>query len=43
RCDDDKASQAKWMAYIWKLKTLDLTGVSDEATFTVIRWSALPQ
>ncbi|EDW5991523.1 tail assembly chaperone, partial [Salmonella enterica subsp. salamae] len=25
------------------LKTLDLTGISDEATFTAIRWPALPQ
>ncbi|EAC0925713.1 tail fiber assembly protein [Salmonella enterica] len=41
--DDDKASLAKWMAYIRELKTLDLTGISDEATFTAIRWSALPQ
>ncbi|EBG8391631.1 tail assembly chaperone, partial [Salmonella enterica subsp. enterica serovar Mississippi] len=24
-------------------KSLDLTGVSDEATFTAIRWPALPQ
>ncbi|EDU2411550.1 tail fiber assembly protein, partial [Salmonella enterica subsp. enterica serovar Gaminara] len=24
-------------------KSLDFTGASDEATFTVIRWSALPQ
>ncbi|MDJ44203.1 tail assembly chaperone, partial [Salmonella enterica] len=24
------------------LKSLDLTGVSDEATFTAIRWPALP-
>ncbi|EAX4763637.1 phage tail protein [Salmonella enterica] len=31
------------MAYIRELKTLDLTGVSDEATFTAIRWSALSQ
>ncbi|EAB6497989.1 tail assembly chaperone, partial [Salmonella enterica subsp. enterica] len=23
--------------------SLDLTGVSDEATFTAIRWPALPQ
>ncbi|EDT6445191.1 phage tail protein [Salmonella enterica subsp. enterica] len=41
--DDDKASLAKWMAYIRELKPLDLTGVSDEATFTAIRWSALSQ
>ncbi|EAZ4582434.1 tail assembly chaperone, partial [Salmonella enterica subsp. enterica] len=25
------------------LKSLDLAGVSDEATFTAIRWPALPQ
>lgn len=41
--DDDKASLTKWMAYIRELKSLDLTGVSDEATFTAIRWPALPQ
>ncbi|EBT7101112.1 tail fiber assembly protein, partial [Salmonella enterica] len=29
--------------YIKALKTLDLTGVSDETTFTAIRWPALPQ
>ncbi|EIL1355588.1 phage tail protein [Salmonella enterica subsp. enterica serovar Enteritidis] len=31
------------MNYINVLKSLDLTGVSDEATFTAIRWSALSQ
>ncbi|ECB5084231.1 tail fiber assembly protein [Salmonella enterica subsp. enterica serovar Hvittingfoss] len=41
--DDDKASLTKWMAYIRALKTLDLTGISDEATFTAIRWPSLPQ
>ncbi|EDS6427188.1 tail fiber assembly protein [Salmonella enterica subsp. enterica] len=41
--DDDKASLAKWMAYIRELKTLDLTGISDKSTFTAIRWSALSQ
>lgn len=41
--DDDKASLTKWMAYIRALKALDFTGVSDEATFTAIRWPALPQ
>ncbi|EOX8474227.1 tail fiber assembly protein [Salmonella enterica subsp. arizonae] len=41
--DDDKASLTKWMAYIRELKSLDLTGVSDETTFTAIRWPALPQ
>ncbi|NYL56102.1 phage tail protein, partial [Salmonella enterica subsp. enterica serovar Typhimurium] len=25
------------------LKSLDLTGVSDEATFTAIRWPSLPR
>ncbi|EAU0385166.1 phage tail protein, partial [Salmonella enterica] len=33
----------QWMAYIRKLKTLDLSGVKDSATFTEIRWPALPQ
>ncbi|EAN5314771.1 tail fiber assembly protein [Salmonella enterica subsp. enterica serovar Victoria] len=42
-CDDDKASLTKWMAYIRELKTLDLTGVSDEATFNKIQWPVLPQ
>ncbi|EDW9296408.1 tail fiber assembly protein [Salmonella enterica subsp. enterica] len=41
--DDDKASLTKWMAYIRALKTLDLSDVKDEATFTAIRWPALPQ
>ncbi|EAR4688858.1 tail fiber assembly protein [Salmonella enterica] len=41
--DDNKASLTKWMSYIKALKALDLTDVSDEATFTAIRWPALPQ
>ncbi|EAW1350449.1 tail fiber assembly protein [Salmonella enterica subsp. enterica serovar Enteritidis] len=41
--DDDKASLTKWMAYIRALKTLDLTGISDEATFNKIQWPVLPQ
>ncbi|EDF8720450.1 tail fiber assembly protein [Salmonella enterica] len=41
--DDDKASLTKWMAYIRALKTLDLSGVKDAATFTAIRWPELPQ
>ncbi|EBJ3317434.1 tail fiber assembly protein [Salmonella enterica subsp. enterica serovar Thompson] len=41
--DDDKANLTQWMAYIRKLKTLDLSDVKDEATFTAIRWPALPQ
>ncbi|EDC3955023.1 tail fiber assembly protein, partial [Salmonella enterica subsp. enterica serovar Chester] len=36
--DDDKDSLTKWMAYIRALKTLDLSGVKDSATFTEIRW-----
>ncbi|ECU9569944.1 tail fiber assembly protein [Salmonella enterica subsp. enterica serovar Typhimurium] len=41
--DENKATLILWMNYINVLKTLDLTGVSDEATFTAIRWPALPQ
>ncbi|EGK6856177.1 tail fiber assembly protein, partial [Salmonella enterica subsp. enterica serovar Newport] len=41
--DDDKENLTQWMAYIRKLKTLDLSDVKDEATFTAIRWPALPQ
>ncbi|EDM0860066.1 tail fiber assembly protein [Salmonella enterica subsp. enterica serovar Typhimurium] len=41
--DDDKDSLTKWMAYIRALKTLDLSGVKDSATFTEIRWPELPQ
>ncbi|ECY4197851.1 phage tail protein, partial [Salmonella enterica subsp. enterica serovar Ball] len=36
-------SLTQWMAYIRALKTLDLSDVKDEATFTAIRWPALPQ
>ncbi|EDJ1200828.1 tail fiber assembly protein [Salmonella enterica] len=41
--DDDKVSLTQWMAYIRKLKALNLSEVKDEATFTAIRWPALPQ
>lgn len=41
--DENKATLIMWMNYINVLKSLDLTGVSDEATFTAIRWPALPQ
>ncbi|ECL1273457.1 tail fiber assembly protein [Salmonella enterica] len=41
--DENKATLIMWMNYINDLKSLDLTGVSDEATFTAIRWPALPQ
>lgn len=41
--DDDKANLTQWIAYIRKLKTLDLSSVKDSATFTEIRWPELPQ
>ncbi|EAB1855369.1 tail fiber assembly protein [Salmonella enterica] len=41
--DDDKVSLTQWMAYIRKLKSLVLTGISDEATFNKIQWPVLPQ
>ncbi|EAB9748390.1 tail fiber assembly protein [Salmonella enterica subsp. salamae] len=41
--DENKATLIMWMNYINVLKSLDLTGVSDEATFTAIRWPSLPQ
>ncbi|EAT6581162.1 tail fiber assembly protein [Salmonella enterica subsp. enterica serovar Newport] len=41
--DDDKVTLTKWMAYIKGLKSLDLTGISDEATFNKIQWPELPQ
>ncbi|EAZ4483319.1 tail fiber assembly protein [Salmonella enterica] len=41
--DGDKASLTKWMAYIRELKSLVLTGISDEATFNKIQWPVLPQ
>ncbi|EDD0499377.1 phage tail protein [Salmonella enterica subsp. enterica serovar Newport] len=41
--DDDKVSLTQWMAYIRKLKALNLSEVKNEATFTAIRWPALPQ
>ncbi|EAM0984505.1 tail fiber assembly protein [Salmonella enterica] len=40
--DGDKASLVKWMNYIKALKTLDLSGVKDEVTFTATKWPALP-
>ncbi|EDC2226588.1 tail fiber assembly protein [Salmonella enterica] len=41
--DENKAALILWMNYINILKSLDLAGVSDEATFTAIRWPTLPQ
>ncbi len=41
--DENKATLIMWMNYINVLKSLDLTGVSDEATFTAIRWPSLPR
>lgn len=36
--DDDKASLAKWMAYIKAVKALDLTGVTNEEGYKAIKW-----
>ncbi|EAA3107274.1 tail fiber assembly protein [Salmonella enterica] len=41
--DENKAALILWMNYINALKSLELTDVSDEATFTAIRWPSLPQ
>ncbi|EGB1029332.1 tail fiber assembly protein [Salmonella enterica subsp. enterica serovar Reading] len=41
--DENKAALILWVNYINALKSLDLAGVSDEATFTAIRWPSLPQ
>ncbi|ACF90261.1 hypothetical protein [Salmonella enterica subsp. enterica serovar Bredeney] len=35
--------QQKRLLATFHLKSLDFSGASDEATFTVIRWPALPQ
>ncbi|EAA2099837.1 TPA: tail fiber assembly protein [Salmonella enterica] len=41
--DENKAALILPMNYINVLKSLELTDVSDEATFTAIRWPSLPQ
>ncbi|HGF8674757.1 TPA: tail fiber assembly protein, partial [Salmonella enterica subsp. enterica] len=41
--DENKAALILWMNYINALKSLELTDISDEATFTAIRWPSLPQ
>lgn len=41
--DENKAALILWMNYINILKSLDLAGVSDEATFNKIQWPVLPQ
>lgn len=41
--DENKAALILWMNYINALKSLELTDVSDEATFTAIRWPLLSQ
>lgn len=41
--DENKAALILWMNYINVLKSLDLTGISDEATFIASKWPALPQ
>ncbi|KAA5947077.1 tail fiber assembly protein, partial [Pantoea sp. VH_25] len=40
--DEDKASLVKWMAYIKELKTLDLSGVIDEAGYKAGIWPKQP-
>ncbi|EBZ2289114.1 tail assembly chaperone [Salmonella enterica subsp. enterica serovar Hvittingfoss] len=41
--DENKAALILWINYINVLKSLDLAGISDEDTFTAIRWPSLPQ
>ncbi|EOX8487058.1 tail fiber assembly protein [Salmonella enterica subsp. houtenae] len=41
--DENKAALILWVNYINVLKSLDLAGISDEDTFTAIRWPSLPQ
>ncbi|HCR5626287.1 TPA: tail fiber assembly protein, partial [Shigella boydii] len=40
--DDDKARLTQWMAYIREVKTLDLSTVTDEASFNSINWPERP-
>ncbi|HCW2865449.1 TPA: tail fiber assembly protein [Escherichia coli] len=40
--DDDKARLARWMAHIKSLKALDLSTVTDEASFYSINWPERP-
>ncbi|HFP3461507.1 TPA: tail fiber assembly protein [Escherichia coli] len=40
--DDDKARLTKWMAYIKAVKALDLSTVTDEASFYSINWPERP-
>ncbi|HCW2897277.1 TPA: tail fiber assembly protein, partial [Escherichia coli] len=39
---DDKARLARWMAHIKSLKALDLSTVTDEASFYSINWPERP-
>ncbi|EAT8197781.1 tail fiber assembly protein [Salmonella enterica] len=41
--DENKAALILWINYINVLKSLYLAGISDEDTFTAIRWPSLPQ
>ncbi|EFH1601619.1 tail fiber assembly protein, partial [Escherichia coli] len=36
--DDDKARLTQWMEYIKAVKALDLSTVTDEASFNAINW-----
>ncbi|EFB2279009.1 tail fiber assembly protein [Escherichia coli] len=40
--DDDKARLTQWMAYIKAVKALDLSTVTDEASFYSINWPERP-
>ncbi|HDQ0507152.1 TPA: tail fiber assembly protein [Escherichia coli] len=40
--DDDKASLTQWMAYIKEVKVLNLSTVTDEASFNSIDWPERP-
>ncbi|MGD2819605.1 tail fiber assembly protein, partial [Escherichia coli] len=40
--DDDKARLTQWMEYIKAVKALDLSTVTDEASFNAINWPERP-
>lgn len=40
--EDDKSTLIEWMAYIKELKAIDLSSVTDEASFTAIDWPIQP-
>lgn len=40
--DDDKSRLTQWMAYIKSVKALDLSHVSDNASFESVKWPKKP-